>query len=132
MGHFEFGLDRRPINTGDQTRTEQIIELWDSNDSVRGWARYWSDLYSHVADRLDENSNLAAASLIIRYEDLCQSSDETINRTVSHCALKTDPSVIAEFSARLTLPEYYRPSFSDEELTIIAEETRTAASRFGY
>ena len=132
VGHFEFGADRRPINTGNHSCAKEILGLWNSGDFVRGWARYWRALYSYVADRLDDNRNLAAASLPARYEDLCQSSAETMYRIITHCGLEPDSSVIDEFTERLTLPDYYRPSFSEEDLGVIEEETRATAARFGY
>ena len=42
---FEFSADRRPINTGNQSSTKEILELWDSEDFGRRWNRYWRDLY---------------------------------------------------------------------------------------
>jgi hypothetical protein len=41
-GHFEFGLDLRPINFGDLDIVTRVQKLWAAGDEVRGWAAYWS------------------------------------------------------------------------------------------
>ena len=72
VGHFEFGLDRRPVNAGDPATIEQILACWQQGREVEGWARYWSHVYGHVADRLEASPELRDAALIVRYEDLCR------------------------------------------------------------
>ncbi|HSH42853.1 MAG TPA: sulfotransferase, partial [Arenicellales bacterium] len=57
-GHFEFGLDRRPINTGDHEEVERILALWNSGREVDGWARYWDHTHAFIADRLAHNPAL--------------------------------------------------------------------------
>src|SRR3954452_11704409 len=36
-GHFEFGLDRRPMNLGDASRVRAIRRAWAGGEEVRGW-----------------------------------------------------------------------------------------------
>ena len=132
VGHFEFGLDRRPINTGDAASTAEILRLWRNGDEIRGWAKYWSQVYGYVADRLHANERLRAAALVVRYEDLCASPNELVRKTLDHCRLSPGESVIDAFSTLLSAPDYYRVSFSDEELAVIREETAATAARFGY
>ena len=55
VGHYEFGLDRVPINTGNQAMADKVVELWDSGNEIEGWALYWNDLYGYIADRLEQN-----------------------------------------------------------------------------
>ena len=59
VGHFEFGLDRRPVNAGDPAAIEQVLACWREGAEVEGWARYWSHIYGHVADRLEADPELA-------------------------------------------------------------------------
>ena len=47
VGHFEFGLDRRPISLGDGVALE-VVELWRQGQEVRGCARYWASLYGRT------------------------------------------------------------------------------------
>jgi hypothetical protein len=131
-GHFEFGLDRRPINTGDGARTDEILRLWREGDELRGWARYWSQLYAYVAERLQANERLRDAALVVRYEDLCRSAETVVRQVLSHCRLTAAEAVIRAFSSRLSTPDYYTWGFSDADLAIIREETAATAARFGY
>src|SRR5579864_75011 len=44
-GHYEFGLDRRPMNLGDSERVGKIQEAWTAGEEVRGLAMYWDMVY---------------------------------------------------------------------------------------
>lgn len=132
VGHYEFGLDRRPINPGDDGRTAEIRELWAQGREVEGWARYWAMIYGYLAARLEAGGALAERSLVVRYEDLCQSPEPTLRGIFSHCGLDPPAPLITQATEALHLPDYYRPRFSDAELALIAEITAAAASRFGY
>ena len=123
VGHFEFGLDLRPINCGDGAKVREIQELWEAGEDVRGWARYWAMIYRHVADMLDQDPALREAAMVLRYEDLCDKPDETMRRMMDHCRLSVDEAIFAEFTGRLNAPTYYQPDFSSEELNMIEQET---------
>ena len=131
-GHFEFGLDRRPINTGDAGQTAEIQRLWREGEELRGWARYWSQIYAHVAEQLQHNARLRQAALLVRYEDLCASADAVIRSVLQHCRLSADDAHVGAFTGRLSAPDYYTARFTDRELAVIREETARTAARFGY
>jgi Sulfotransferase family len=131
VGHFEFGLDLRPINTGAGSSAAEVAALWARGEEVRGWARYWAAIYEFVARRLDENPALRKATLVVRFEDLCATPAEMLARLREHCALD-DRDLIERWAERLHAPAYYRAKFSDEDLRIISEEAGAAARCFGY
>jgi hypothetical protein len=132
VGHFEFGLDRQPINTGDAAQTAEILRLWRDGEELKGWARYWSQVYGFVADRLQANQRLREAALVVRYEDLCTAPEAAVRGVLEHCRLDATEWVIRAFTARLSAPAYYREDFTDEELATIRAETSATAARFGY
>ncbi|EPC00333.1 hypothetical protein L861_07495 [Litchfieldella anticariensis FP35 = DSM 16096] len=132
VGHFEFGLDRRAINVGDDTMTAKITELWETGQEVEGWAHYWADIYRHVANLLDNDPALRDACLVVRYEDLCSQPEEMLTRVHVHSQLSVEPQALREAASGLHAPTYYRPKFSDRELTLIREITQPVAARFGY
>jgi len=127
VGHFEFGLDLRPINCGDAETVAAIQDLWERGEAVRGWARYWAMIYGHVAEVLDRDPALREATMILRYEDLCDRPEETMRRMMKHCRLPIDDDVLARFAGWLRRPSYYRPDFSQKQFAVIASETRSAA-----
>ena len=132
VGHFEFGLDLRPINCGDGGAVREIQALWEAGEEVRGWARYWAMIYGHVADSLDQDPALREAAMVLRYEDLCDRPEETMQRMMEHCGLVIDKAVLARFAGRLKPPGYYKPDFSESGLAMIAHETRAVSETFGY
>jgi hypothetical protein len=131
VGHFEFGLDRRPVNAGDAAVIEQVLACWRGGDEVEGWARYWSHIYGFVADRLEANPKLAAATLVVRYEDLCRAPQATLAAVFDHCRLSIAEEALAGLAALLRFPTYYQPRFAPEELATIDRHTRTSAARLG-
>jgi hypothetical protein len=131
VGHFEFGLDCRPINVSDSRGTAEVLQLWKQGEEVRGWARYWKQLYEWLDDCLAENKRLREAALIVRFEDLCSDSTGVLTDLLQHTELY-DEQLIATYSRRLHAPTYYRQEFSAAEEEIIAEETADVAERFGY
>jgi hypothetical protein len=135
IGHREFGSAKVCINTGNRETVREIRRLWmDSKTYVRGWARYWASIYSYVLQRLGSNKEIAEASLLVRYEDLCEEPGETIDRMVEH--LHLDPGVFTRtrerYIAKLHKPTYYRPKYTERERDGIISETDSVAQRFGY
>lgn len=131
VGHFEFGLDRHAIDTGDSEVIASVHDLWRRGEEVRGWARYWACLYGWLADRLAEDATLREASLVVRFEDLCDRPRETLGDIFAHAELN-DAGLPSEYAERVHAPTYYKPTFTADEERVIVEETRTVAERYGY
>jgi hypothetical protein len=132
VGHLEFGLDRTPINTGDNRVTESILELWENGEEVRGWARYWNQLYDFVANQIHSMPNLREASQIIRFEDLCAEPDKVIGHMLEHCRYEAPAGFVADVAAGIHAPTYYSSKFTADEEAIILEETAEARTQLGY
>ena len=131
-GHLEFGLDRRAINVGDTAAAQGIEALWRDGQEVRGWARYWAILYGFVLDQRAANPGLGRAVMLVRYEDLCDRAEETLEAAFAHAELPLDPPERAAMAARLSQPTYYDPGFTADEEAMIAAETDSVRARLGY
>ncbi len=131
-GHFEFGLDRRPLNLGDVERVRAVLRAWAAGEEVRGWAICWDTVYGHVARLLETDEKVRAAAHVVRFEDLCAAPAETIQAVLDHCRLPDAGRLAALFAPRVASPDYYRVAFSPAELAQIREETARTASRWGY
>ncbi len=131
VGHYEFGLDRRPIHTPDVDKIRQVRELWRAGEEVRGWARYWATLYGWFAAQLADDRRLKQSVEIVRYEDLCNAPESTLGRVREQCEIADDGSTEA-FSKQIAAPAYYCPSFTQDEEAAIVEETNEVAQLFGY
>jgi hypothetical protein len=128
-GHFEFGLDRRPINVGDAATVQQIQAHWQAGREVEGWALYWASIYGFVADLLERDPAVAERTLLIHYDDLCAEPDATLARLYRHCGLVVDDSARREQAARIAAPTYYKPDLSDEAIGVIRAATDATAAR---
>jgi len=129
-GHFEFGLDRLPINLGDPQRVQSIRRAWASGQDVLGWARYWAMVYDHIATVLNSDDRVRQAALVVHFERLCDAPAETLRTILEHCGLSEVESLAAHFAPVIASPDYYTPSFSPTERAVIEEETASTARRF--
>lgn len=130
-GHFEFGLDRRAINAGDNAEIERITEAWAAGEEVEGWARYWAHVHGYLADRLEANPALRRAALLVSYERLCREPGATLRAVFEHCALPVTDELLHRARDRVRFPAYYRPDFTGIEQAAIARHTRAVAARLG-
>ncbi len=132
VGHFEFGLDRRPVNTGDHNQVKEVLRFWEEGRGAQGYAKQWSAVYGFLADRLEENKALREATLVIRYEDLCADSETVLQKLFDYVELFDAEEVITRYAGQISLPTYYKPNLSEEEKSVILRETAGAANRFEY
>jgi hypothetical protein len=131
-GHFEFGLDRRPMNLGDSQRVEQIQAAWSEGREIAGWAMYWDMVYRYVADLLDADPAVRSASLVVNYERFCDDPATTLRAVLDHCELTDVAPILNKFAKNVRRPDYYKNSFSSDELATIRTHTAETAKRWGY
>jgi hypothetical protein len=131
-GHFEFGLDRRPINLGDSVHVQQIQRHWAAGEEVRGWACYWDMVYRYLAELLARDDRVRFAVRTLRFEDLCANPEAAIRAMLDHADLPEAENIVTRFAGRIRRPDYYQATFTSEELAAIREETAATASLWGY
>src|SRR5262249_47466143 len=127
-----FGLDRRPINLGDNERVQKVERAWAEGAEVRGWARYWALVYDYLHALLAADEGVRSAALVVRFEDLCNAPAAVLASVVGHCALPDGEPLIATYAPRISRPDYYRSSFTPEEVAVIEAETARTAALWGY
>ena len=128
-GHFEFGLHRRPINTGDAAAVGRVLACWREGRELEGWARYWAMVYDHVLERLAASPTLAAATLLMPYEALCRRPGPALEVLYHHCEFPSDPELLERGRERVHFPDYYQPELSEQEKALIARLTGDTARR---
>ena len=133
VGHFEFGPELAFINVGRSDQMARIRELWHQGREVEAWAVYWASIYGFLADSLEQNAAIAAASHVVRYEALCRSSSATIDALLEHIGFPAEPfrEVKAHYVETLTEPSYYRHGFTEGEVHAIRRITDPVAFRLG-
>jgi len=131
-GHFEFGLNRKAINI-DPDQYREIVQYWNRGQEVKGWALSWDQIYKHVVHLLDDK-NIAANCMLVRYEDFCADSEQTITNILKHCELNKQgfEATIQKYVHQLTPPDYYQHSFSAEQHHEIAHYCHHTAKRISY
>ena len=132
VGHFEFGFDRRAINTGDGSEAAAIMAAWRQGRDVEGLARLWCNVYQHIVDRLEVSPALRDAMLIVRFEDLCDVPESTLRAVFDHCRLPVGDDFVAHAAARLRKPSSDEATLDAAALETIATLTSPVAVRFGY
>ncbi|MFO7795591.1 MAG: sulfotransferase family protein [Promethearchaeati archaeon] len=135
LGHHEFGNHSSLINLNDYELVKKIRSLLKNKNSyVKGWGYYWTSLYDHVMKIIKINKKVKKASLIVRYEDLCESSSSTIDKILDHTNLPHEQfDHTKKYYVRcLEKPSYYKPHFSDIEIENILKITRPTAKKYGY
>jgi hypothetical protein len=132
VGHFEFGLDRRPINAaGDDDRAIALIEeLWRDGQEVEGQARYWAHLHGRIADQLESDPALRRATLVVSYERLCEQPAAMIQSLFDHCRLDLGEARRDALAAKVQFPSYYEPDFTPEQRRLIDDVTAPVVERF--
>jgi hypothetical protein len=131
-GHFEFGLDRRPMHLGDPERVQRIMAAWAMGDEIRGLAMYWNMVYGYLARLLASDADVRASALVLRFEDLCARPAATLHTALKHCALPDADSVVARSAPAVRRPTYYASNLSSEDRATIRDETSTTARLWGY
>lgn len=117
IGHYEFGLDRRPINTGNQAATDEIIQCWENGEELKGWALYYRDLHQWLHKMLQQNSAAKKSSIIVPYPALCADSEITMKNVAAFLGM----DFTADMAAGLSAPTYYDSGFTADEKALINE-----------
>jgi hypothetical protein len=131
-GHFEFGLDRRPMHLGDGERIQRIVDAWAAGEEVRGLARYWDMVYGYLARLLASDAGVRAATRVVRFETICDAPGETLRAVLEHCLLPDAERLVEQHAPGIRYPTYYQSPFSPHDLDVIREETAATASLWGY
>jgi hypothetical protein len=132
VGHFEFGLDRRPIHCGNQAAIDDILALWAAGQEAEGWAVQWTEIYGFLTRQLETDSALRRATLVVRYEDITREPRRMLMRILRHCRLDPSPDLLHQAENRLHFPRYYHPDFRKSELDAIRMRAAAVSARFGY
>lgn len=111
IGHYEFGLDRRPVNVGNQDVTDTIISHWQNGNEIKGWALYYKDLHDWLYNLLQQNSAAKNAIMIVPYAALCNESENVMKNIAAFLDIEFTDS----FATNLSAPTYYETGFTAED-----------------
>lgn len=129
VGHFEFGLNRIPVNTGNVQRIQEIQAAWKNGEEIRGFALYWDMIYRFVYDQLNADPILAKSTKILSHATLCADPNITLREMLSHCQLSADNAWL-DTQAKMIRPEKSATTLSAEEIKLIKDITGQTATLF--
>ncbi|MBS3794143.1 MAG: sulfotransferase [Candidatus Thorarchaeota archaeon] len=135
IGHRDLGSWKICINLDDGDTVKSIRKLWSENGTyVKGWALYWSYIYRHIHNRLQNDEKLNRNSLVVNYEALCKSPKHMIDGIFKHIEINDRDfrRVREDYAELLHEPGYYSVEFSHGEKKDIIEATSSTAKEFGY
>ncbi|MGZ8898439.1 MAG: sulfotransferase family protein [Halobacteriota archaeon] len=135
IGHREFGTIKKAINLDNTDVINKIKTCWKEDTSrVKGWAIYWNAVYDYLHRLLQYNRKCREATLVVKYEDLCEQPEQIINAILSHTEL--EKARYTRFrtccNEKIRKPDYYIPYFSDQEYSEILSTTAKVARKWGY
>lgn len=126
-GHFEFGLDRRPMNIGNPEHSRLVQQYFEQGDSVAGYAQQWRVVYQYVQQLKNSDS-----VKVVRYEDLCADPAETLTDLFRWLQLEVTVEQHQGWQGQFSLPGHDQNLLSAAEKQVIADVTGAVASSFGY
>ncbi len=129
-GHFEFGLDRRPLNLGGRHMTSEVMRLWEQGKDVEGWALYWASVHDFLADRLEASQALRQAVVLVRFEELCADPRWMLARILDHAGLAAEDAWVRALAGRIRVPRL-EAILTTQDVEAIRRLTAPAASRLG-
>lgn len=125
VGHFEFGLNRTPINCGDTDAVKEVQKAWAVGEEVRGWALYWTLIHRYIHERIVGKPELARSVKIVRYDDLCARPKEQLAELMDFCGAGE-----TAFAQEIRAPDYYTGNFSDKDRALIRDITGATEALF--
>lgn len=133
-GHFEFGPQRRAECVGDGTECARIEAAFAAGDDVEGYARQWATSYGALADALARDPALAAATCVVRHEDLARAPEATLRRLAQHCALQPadEADLVSRWSPRLASHTPTSDGLDAAARARVTALTAATAERFDY
>jgi hypothetical protein len=126
-GHFEFGLDRRPVNIGNPEDSRLIQQYFESGRDAEGYAEQWRVIYRYV----NEIRSRANVKLVF-YEQLCSHADDILSDLYQWLGLEASAEQHALWQQRFSLPEHRQPVLSPEDEQKVWQITGDVAQSLGY
>ena len=114
-GHFEFGLDFRPVNFGNADITADIRARMAAGDIARAYALYWRETYGHILKQLETHKGHI---IVMPYEQLCAAPKNELQRLSD--VIQATVTVAA--AQDISLPAYYQHGLSHADVAFIQSE----------
>ena len=126
-GHFEFGLDRRPVNIGRPEDSRSIRQYFENGQDVEGYAEQWRVVYGYV-NEIRSRTNIK----LVCYEQLCANADVVLSDLYHWLGLEVSAGQHESWRQRFSLPQHRQALLSLDDEQKIWRMTADVAQAFGY
>ena len=128
-GHFEFGLQRRPLVLSADGAERQCG--FDRGEDALAYAAQWTEVYGHVT-RLMGTSDLSSRILLLPYEDFCANPREGLAAIFARAGLDDPTGSIEAYADQIAISrETIPPDIAARREQILAL-VGDVARRAGY
>ncbi len=133
-GHFEFGRLREVVVMDESTTPQNILTQFNAGNDCAAWASYWRYFYQSLWDLKHQDDGLNQAVKFVRFEDLCQDSDDCLEQVFKHLEVDSAGAeqIKNDYRDSLSPPDYYELPFTAQEKNDIMSLTRPVADLFRY
>ncbi len=111
-GHYEFGLDFRPVNTGNAAAVAEIMEHWRAGQYVQAYGIYWREMHAWI---VQAQARYGGSMAVVSYEALCSRPQEILSELSAWGDLGLTKEEITLRAGGLSLPGYYIPDMATQE-----------------
>lgn len=113
-GHFEFGLDFRPLRlSAADAVAGDISKLMAQGQTDLAYAHYWQHMHEFIAQIKEQRD---ARIQIVPYERLCETPEPVLRGLAAQLGLERD---VVAFASGVSAPSYYTPDMQDEARAFI-------------
>lgn len=128
-GHFEFGLQRRPLVLSDGGAMRQ--SAFARGDDILGYAQQWAEVYGHVT-RLIDRPELSGRILLVRYEDLCADPKAGLDQIIALGGLADADGAICAYADEISISPERVPAEISARHDALMAVVGDVARRAGY
>ncbi len=132
LGHFEFGLDRKPGFCGNAETARQVAAAFASGDDATGYALQWQGAYGAVMRLRAGDRRIADATHLVRHEDMTASPAETLLRILEFVGLEPPSGFVASEASRLAGHTASAPPLGAKEAARVLALTAETRALAGY
>lgn len=126
-GHFEFGLNFKPIVI-DSKNNKIIKEEFAKNNLIHAFSLYWNEIHNYINQI---SQNFKENILLVRYEDLCNKKSKTIDTILKFCQLEDEKStILKQYQQIIREDDNKNLSLKKDEIELVKKITKKTKNLF--
>lgn len=108
IGHYDFGVDLRPIDLDCWLGTT----MYSDPSDVNFWLSYWVAVFEHVLDRLSDRV------MLLSYDNLCAAPEENLEKLAAILQIVDEKQLVSQ-AGRFRQPNQYQRNIADASASLV-------------